>query len=253
MAEQENSTVPRPAMLARRMATAPSSETVVLSRKAADPIVRCSVEANCGKIVARLEGDLTSGTRIQWFRNGEIIRGQTFSALHLAKLEPDDSDVFYAQIATEVGTTCSQSLLVVVLPGNVIMNFSARALLTPTSPIVVGFVIGGRTHANQKKTYLIRAISGSLRRFGIVNTHPRPTVSIAHRGGGAVENRPLCSNALDPQIQKWSQKVGAFALSSEHDDFASAESLGAGVYTITVRGDEQSTGEVLVEVYETTE
>lgn len=240
-------------MLARRMTTAPSAETVLLSRNDADPIVRCPVEANCGKIIARLDGDVGSGTGIQWFRNGEIIRGQTFSALHLTNLEPDDSDVFYAQIATDVGTTRSQSLLIVVLPGNVIMNFSARALLTPASPIVVGFVIGGRTHPNQKKTYLIRAISGSLRRFGIVNTHPRPTVSLAHRGGGTAENRLLCSNALNPQIQKWSQKVGAFALSSEHGELVSAESLVAGVYTITVRGDEQSSGEVLVEVYEVLE
>lgn len=245
--------IPPPANLPRRMTNSEISQPVVLSRNASDPSIRVSLEACRGSVVAQLEGVVNPDVSIQWFRNNELIPGETSATIHFAELDFDDSDLYFATISTRQAVERSQSLVLAVVPGQPLLNFSARSFVSPQTPMVAGFVIGAGNRATQPKTYLVRAIGSSLKRFGIANGLTKTAVQVARRGSGGAEPLVLSSTANDPRIRKLAQKVGAFALEKDAPDFVTAAKLGPGVYTVIVSAEGDGSGEVLVEVYETSE
>ena len=128
------------------------SQPVVLSRNASDPSIRVPLETGRGSVVAQLEGVVDPDVSIQWFRNNELIPGETSATIHFAELDFDDSDLYFATISTSQSVERSQSLILAVVPGQPLLNFSARSFVSPQTPMVAGFVIGGGSRAMQPKS-----------------------------------------------------------------------------------------------------
>lgn len=197
----------------------------------------------------QLASDGTETTSIQWTQNGVPIAGQTGPILHLAGLTTDDADIYYATLSSPNGETRSQSFLLVVGPGNPLLNFSMRGHVTPAKPLIAGFVVGRIPGNSRHKRYLIRVVGSSLRRFGVTETLSRPT-AVLHRGRAKLTEL-VRSDEQSALGREWSQKVGAFALDEAAAELVNVMELSPGPYSVIVNGAEGESGEVLVELYET--
>lgn len=240
--------IPKPAQLMRRINRAMDASSATLSRDPTSPMLRFQVEMTRGSLVVTLAaGDQEPGA-IQWTQNGVILRGQTGPSLHLAGLTFDDGDVYYALIGSAPVQTRSQSFLVVVLPGNPLLNQSARGHVTAGNPLIAGFVVGRMAGPIKSKRYLIRAIGPSLRRFGITETLAHPTVAL-HRGQSKLRDL-VRSEEHAAFVREWQPKLGAFALERDTSELVDVIELEPGPYSLVVTGGEGEQGMVLIEIYE---
>jgi len=126
-------------------------------------------------------------------------------------------------------------------------NFSTRAQVgTAADAAFVGFAIG----PGAPKTVLIRAVGPALAGFGVggVLADPRIELYSGDRMIGEYDNWSMASvggaNAFN--------QVGAFPLTANSRDAATAVTLNPGSYTAIVRGVADGTGIALVEIYDVT-
>jgi hypothetical protein len=240
--------LPKPAQLMRRINRAMDANSATIGRDPAAPMLRFQVEVTRGSLLVTLApGDHESGA-VQWTQNGVPLRGQTGPSLHLAGLTFDDGDVYYALIGAGAERTRSQSFLVVVVPGNPLLNHSARGYVTAAKPLILGFVVGRAVGPIKPKRYLIRVIGPSLRRFGITDTIVRPAV-VLHRGQAKL--RDLARSEEHAEfVREWQPKLGAFALEPDTSEIVCVVELESGPYSLVVTGNEAEQGEALIEIYE---
>lgn len=122
-----------------------------------------------------------------------------------------------------------------------------------------GFSIVG----SQSATLLIRAIGPSLGAFGVAGTLPQPRLVISDSAGAAIAGNSGWTNQPQAGTDAWSGRVqparasaevfasvGAFALPVRSDDSALVVTLPPGTYNAQVSGENNTTGVVLLEVYE---
>lgn len=237
---------PRAAALMRRM---PQAEIFApaISRRASDPVLRLPVEMNRGRVTLTLVAPEGAEGPIQWTQNGTPIRGETGPTLHLTGLNPDDSDLYYALLGPAAAAVRSQAAMVVVLPGNAVVNYSTRGEVAPGRPLIAGWFVARGAGIGKPKRYLLRAIGAGLKKFGVVQTVTRPTVTLHRRG-------MPCSELLQTDQPEFAReaaaKVGAFALDEPHTEFVAVADLAPGSYSVVVNGNGQETGEVMIEIYE---
>lgn len=125
-----------------------------------------------------------------------------------------------------------------------LLNLSVQTGVTPDSPVIVGFVLGG----NRPRQMLVRAIGPALAVFGVQGALSDPQLAL--RNGDTL----VASNddwAGDTGVRNAATASGAFALSSTTSkDAALVTTLAPGSYTAQVTGAASASGLVLVEVYE---
>jgi uncharacterized repeat protein (TIGR01451 family) len=188
-----------------------------------------------GKVACNL-GSLLAGKSTQV---NIVVRpsttGSTSNDAQVSATQPDPSPANNASsLALTVGATP---------PANLV-NISTRGeVLTGTSVMIAGFVIGGSTN----KTVLVTAAGPSLGSFGIGNPLPNPTLTLVRSSDQAVVavNDDWQSAANAAQIQA-SGLAPANPLES-----AILANLSPGAYTAIVSGVSGGTGVGLVAVYET--
>ncbi len=123
------------------------------------------------------------------------------------------------------------------------VNLSSRSDVTASSPITVGFVVGG----TQAQTVLIRGVGPSLVNFGV----PNPLSNVRLQVFNAGEDEPfLTSEVVTTQSVTVGTQVGAFALDAGSEDATVVLSLTPGVYTAVVSGVDGALGNAIVEIYE---
>jgi hypothetical protein len=130
-----------------------------------------------------------------------------------------------------------------------LINTSIRSQVSTGDGILIpGLVIG----AGAPKTLLIRAIGPTLgdRPFNVPGTLARPVVTLFSGSHIVATNTAWHTAANAAQIRAATPQVGAFALPEGSADSALLLSLPSGPYTIQVSGAADTTGTVLVEVYE---
>lgn len=133
-----------------------------------------------------------------------------------------------------------------------LVNVSARGLVTPATPMIAGFVIGGTA----PQRVLIRAIGPTLgdRPFNVAGVLPNPQLTLL-RGNAVVKtNDDWFRDADASSIRNAAARAGAFALPAQSADAAVLLYLAPGAYTAQVSGppnanQANATGTVLVEVY----
>lgn len=129
-----------------------------------------------------------------------------------------------------------------------IANFSARGLVRPGEPLIVGFAITGPT----SQVILIRGVGPSLARapFALPEALADPLLTVLH---GAVVLRTSRDRRADfeaRQIRDANAKAGAFPLDATAEDCALLLTLEPGVYTAQLSGISDRPGVALIEVYE---
>lgn len=236
----------RAAALPRRMNTDANVGTITLSCDPAMPDLRCERETVFDSLRLELTG-LPPGAGIQWTQNGTILPGEVSSTLCLSNLSPSDADLYYAILNVENRPSASQRVLVVVLPGNPILNASTRGYVTVGRPLVFGFVVGRGPRTPKSRYYLVRGVGPSLAKFGVKEPVMHPTIAV-HRRGRPIDGVAAVSSE---EIARHAENVGAAALLPGAADVVSLVELPPGPYTISGSCGEGEAGELLIEVYET--
>lgn len=129
--------------------------------------------------------------------------------------------------------------------GNVgpVLNLSARADVTPTSPLQGGFVIEAIP-----RTVLIRAVGPGLLQFGVGNALADSRLQLYHNGQVILTNDDWSVNTSNQvMVERATSRTGAFPLAPGSKDAASAITLPPGAYTAHASG--VGNGAVLLEVY----
>lgn len=131
-----------------------------------------------------------------------------------------------------------------------LLNLSVLGTVTPASPLIAGFVVGG----SGSETVLIRGVGPTLAAFGISNYLSNPILTVYSQQSGAMiaSNAGWGSNANTSasQFTATFTAVGAFALSSGSNDAAILLTLTAGAYTAQIVTTNGASGQALIEIYE---
>ncbi|MBI4622444.1 MAG: hypothetical protein HY736_04365 [Verrucomicrobia bacterium] len=124
-------------------------------------------------------------------------------------------------------------------------NVSARAFSgTGVSALTAGFVIGG----NGTDTLLIRGIGPALTQFGVGGALAAPQLTLFNSSGQAIGSNSGWGG--DSALAAAFARVGAFPLAAISSDAAMLVTLPPGPYTVQVIGANNTTGIVLIKVYE---
>lgn len=122
-------------------------------------------------------------------------------------------------------------------------NLSARLFSDATSdPLVGGFVIAGGA-----KRVLIRAVGPGLSPFGVSGVLANPQLSLF---AGATPYAVDDDWGGGPVLTDYFSRVGAFALPAASRDAALLVTLAPGAYSAVVNGVNNTSGAVLLEIYE---
>ncbi|HEY1110297.1 MAG TPA: hypothetical protein VGE76_16720 [Opitutaceae bacterium] len=125
-----------------------------------------------------------------------------------------------------------------------LLNLSAQTRVTPDSPVIAGFVLGGA----QARKVLVRAVGPSLAGFGVQGVLDDPQLALRSGEALVAGNDDWAGNT---NVRDAAAVSGAFALSSTASrDAALVATLTPGSYTAQVTGAAGASGLVLVEVYE---
>lgn len=137
--------------------------------------------------------------------------------------------------------------------GSTFMDIAARAYATKGSGVTIGgFVVGG----SQSKQVLMRAVGPTLGSLGVnpADVLADPTIELhdALRDNAVVEvNDNWGDNANAAAIRTTAARLGATALAANDTKSAALLlSLNPGVYSFIARGQNDTSGVVLVEVYD---
>ncbi len=133
-------------------------------------------------------------------------------------------------------------------PGELV-NISVRTLAgSGDATLVAGFVVSG----SGTRPLMVRAVGPTLASapFHLPGTLPDPRVQVFRDNAVVFENNDWADNAA---LAAAAGRVGAFPLVAGSRDAALLAPLTAGVYTAVAQGAAGTTGEVLLEVYDTLE
>jgi hypothetical protein len=127
-------------------------------------------------------------------------------------------------------------------------NLSSRASVgTGANVAISGIVVQGQ----QSGRFLVRGIGPSLGQFGITGALADPVLTLTTATGATVAtNDNWATNANAAEIVPASVQVGAFPLNATSRDAVLLVTLAPGNYTALVSGANNTSGVVLVEVYE---
>lgn len=122
-------------------------------------------------------------------------------------------------------------------------SMSARGMVSPTSPLIAGLVVTGRS----PKRFLLRATGPALTVFGVGGVLADPALSVYSGSTAVAQNDNWSNNA---GVRDAAQQVGAFPLTAGSNDAALVQTLNPGVYTLMATGVSGTTGTALIEAYE---
>lgn len=202
--------------------------------------------------------DVTLGTTqpatFSWTHNGVTLPGATTAILRLINTQAAQSGTYRA-IVTIAGQTFTSdpATLTVAASTSRLVNFSARSVVAPGSPQIVGFVCATTT----PRPVLLRAVGNGVPSGYSADLLPVPVLALYERNQIVAQDRG--SAILSPMVTL-AQSVGAFRIVSNlsQEAFAGisygaalAPRLGTGVFTaLTSAGDTRS-GASLFEFYDT--
>jgi hypothetical protein len=132
-------------------------------------------------------------------------------------------------------------------PGNgKVSSLSARAWVgTGADVLIAGLAIDG----NAAKRVLLRAAGPALRQFAIDDYLADPQLEVTTLAGASLATSDNW-NSNDVALTTASQSAGAFPFTPGSKDAALMIELPPGLYTVIVRGANNTTGIALVETYE---
>jgi hypothetical protein len=187
----------------------------------------------------------------QWRKNSVPISGKTSATLTIQPAALTDNATYDVVVTNSVSSVTSSAVTLTVLSYRMI-NISTRGLVTPTSPLIAGFIV------KSGMLVLVRAVGPSLAQYEIGDALPNPTLRIVNSSGVTVaSNEDWADNGAATMAGAFAS-VGAFPLlNASSKDAAVVTLLSAGAYTVVVTASDSAlsaslakTGTAMVEVYE---
>jgi len=207
---------------------------------------------------AVLQVTATSSTTAtyQWLLNNIQIQGATSPTLLIFNATNSNIGTYKCIVSNAGGSVTSTAAQLTFIntanPGRLI-NLSVLTMVTPNSPLTIGFVNGGAGTIGSE-SLLIRADGPALTTFGVQNILTDPTLILHGSGSVLAANDNWGSTTTNINaIQAANVATGAFAYSSVSSlDSAIAVSLPSiiGGYTVTIGGNGTGTGNAIAEIYD---
>ena len=194
-------------------------------------------------------GVATSGTDLayQWQHDGVPIPGATTATLTLSSARLAHAGRYSVTVSNGAGRVTSQTVSLTVNAVTRISNLSILAPLASSGDsFMIGYVVGGDKTVGAKPL-LIRAVGPSLGALGVPGTVDDPKLELFAGSTKTGENDNWGGGAT---LGAAFAAVGAFALPTGSRDAAVVATLAPGNYSVEVKGVNNGTGFVLVEVYE---
>jgi hypothetical protein len=135
-------------------------------------------------------------------------------------------------------------------PERRLVNISTRGSIESGSNVMItGFVVSG----TEPKTVLIRAIGPGLAEFGVPSYMADPVLDLIGDSGTISSNARWILGNFGTVIESASTRIGAFPLNPDSLDAALLITVAPGRYSAVVRDASRNGGDVLIEVYDTTD
>jgi endoglucanase len=165
----------------------------------------------------------------------------------LVTLEPGA----YSAHAAGAGDTTGVALvelydLTGATPGSALVNISARAFVGSGDDVLISGIVlrGGGT-----RRLLVRAVGPALAEFGVQGILVDPQITLFKDGQPLAANDDWAVGADVAELQSVFARAGAFSLPPGSKDAVLPATLPEGAYSMVVRGQGNTTGVALVEVY----
>ncbi len=247
-------------LLAREATTPPQTALVIFERQRPTGVVAPTVTAQ-PQAQAVIAGTTTtlnvaaSGSAplgYQWRKNGADIVGANSPALVLANASATTAGNYVCVVSNAAGAASSVAAALTVLPANAgdpprLVNLAVRTELSPASPLIVGFVVGG-AGTTGNKPLLLRAMGPSLAALGATGALADPRLTLFGDGGAIATNDNWDGKE---EIKALSARLGAFGFASATSrDAALAALPGAGGFTMQLTSGDGTSGTVVAEIYD---
>ncbi len=236
-----------------------TSNVASLTVNAPSPIPRVTSQPSSQTVNAGSSVTLSVGASgaaplsYQWRKNGTDIAGATSSTYTIASPQSRDAGTYSVRVSNASGSATSNDVSLTVnssgLAANLV-NIATRAYCSTGNGVAIGgFVIGGNT----SKQVLVRAVGPTLVSLGMganeVLLDPRLEL---HKGAPTIAtNDNWSDNANAALITSTAARIGASPLAaSDTKSAALLTTLQPGAYTFIVSGANNSSGIVLLEVYD---
>ena len=182
----------------------------------------------------------------QWFLNGTALSGENGPVILRTNVNAGDVGDYTVRVTNSAGSITSESASVNLSPtASVLRNLSIRTNAAANQVVIPGFVISG----TGTKRMIIRAIGPGLDQFGLTGTMDDPELTVWD-GSTQIAANDSWDGSLAPAFSA----IGAFPLESGSADAAILVDLPAASsgrsYTVQVKGANNSSGLVLIEVYD---
>jgi hypothetical protein len=184
------------------------------------------------------------GNTYQWFRDGILLNGETQLGLVRQNVNARDAGVYTVTITNAGGSVTSRGATISLDPNaSHLVNVSCRIHVNAGQIVIPGFVIQG---VGTKKV-LIRAVGPTLGTYGVAGVMTDPQLELYQSSTKIGQNDNWDAAAVGNAFAA----TGAFSLPVGSKDAALLATLTAGqAYTVQVRGVGNSTGVVLIEIYD---
>lgn len=128
-----------------------------------------------------------------------------------------------------------------------LINVSTRTVVrTGSGTLIAGFVVG-----EAPRTLLVRGLGPVLASFGVPDVLSNPRLRVFSQSSGLIaENDDWNSSGATSVVVAAQGQVGAFSLPAGSRDAAVVLTLPPGAYTVQVSGENDSTGQAMIELYE---
>lgn len=186
----------------------------------------------------------------QWHKGVDAIAGATSSTYTIPTTSATDSGTYSVIVQNSAGTITSDSVTLTVTAAHLV-NISMRAFATTDNGVTIGgFVIAG----SDPKQVLIRAVGPTLTTFGLAASEvlADPTIELFRGTDTLAINDNWGENTNAGAITTTAVRVGATPLDAgDTNSAAMLITLDPGAYTFIARGGGNTSGIVLLEVYDT--
>lgn len=187
----------------------------------------------------------------QWYKDGTALSSATSATYAVAAAASADAGTYRVTVTGSVGTLTSDPAKVVVANSDtgVLVNLSVLAPAgTSEQVLIIGFVMSG---SDNPKPMLLRGMGPSLAAQGVSNFLADPTLTL--NVTPSLTNDDWGNNAATSvnTFNATFARLGATPPASvTGKDAALLVSLSSGLYTATVAGTNNTTGEALAEIYD---
>jgi hypothetical protein len=189
----------------------------------------------------------------QWRKNGVDLIGARSPALFLSTVMAGDAGNYACVVTNATGSTTSAvTALAVVAPSAAnpprLANLAVRTQVTPATPLIVGFVVGGGTGAVGNKPLLLRGAGPALTALGVPGALADPRLALFGTEGQIAGNDNWNGDAA---VTALGAQLGAFPfVPATSRDAALAALPGPGSYTVQLTSADATSGVALAEIYD---